>query len=464
MSKVAFHLVFLLLFSALLSGCAGSIYRQNRVIGAEPVAITVDARQRVLLSQRDRDSRGAMDPMFRRYCAEPSPDVFTVLGVAASGSGSLGVGADKSVNGALGAAFSSTETGTTIARTQTLNMLREMMFRTCERYLSGAMTSDEFPIVAARDQRIMVSILAIEQLTGVVTPRPVGISGTGTASTGINPTEMVKLLAAAQDDIKTADDDVAAKTKKVTDADSPGGTCATLRKKKADGTPAPTADETNKLKACDDADKGLSEAKARRDVAQAHYDDLVAASKKGIGVSSAATGGKVDFGQEEGRKEAVASVATAVQTIVAETFDQDETQLFCIRVLNPQSSYIDKRKLEEKCLEYLVARVTVDKASLARRYGMRPEEFNLNFDEGGKLGDRTHDRADKLFRCGSDSARASQFNAVVSAAPAFAGRAQQFLSAVQAGPDAVEEQLRRAGFEGEEQMARALDPLCGLGG
>jgi hypothetical protein len=447
----------------LLGSCSGSIYRQRPLRGAEPVAITVDARQRVLLSQPDRKIDGTSDPQFRRYCAEPSPDVFTVLGVAASGSGNFATGADKSVNAALQAAFSSTETGTTIARTQTLNMLREMMFRTCERYLSGAISPDEFPIIAARDQRIMVSILAIEQLTGAVTPRPVGLSATGSASTGLNPTEMVKLLAAAQGDIKTADDDVAAKTKKVTEADAPSGTCATLRKKKADGTPALTADETNKLNTCEAADKALSESKAKRDVAQANYDDLVAASKKGIGVSSAATGGKVDFGQGEDHKEAVASVAAAVGTIVRNTFDQDETQLFCIRVLNPQLPSFGNPELRQKCLNYLVARVTIDQASLARRYGMNPADFNVQFGKGVDLAQQTQNRAQRLYICGNDPGRSSAFNDAVSKAAIFGADAPQFLSAIKAGPNAVEEYLRRSGEEAEDQIASAMAPLCGAG-
>ncbi|RYE00645.1 MAG: hypothetical protein EOP61_13405, partial [Sphingomonadales bacterium] len=184
-----------------LSACSGAIHKETRLRGNDPVAITVDARQRLILSQWDpyetSAAPGEVKPVFRRYCAEPSPDMFTVLGVAASGSGTLGLDSDaKTLNAALQAAFSSSETGTTIPRTQTINMLREMMFRTCERYLSGAISKAQFQTIAARDQRIMVSILAIEQLTGSITPPPVIINSSGNASTGFDPTELSETLTA----------------------------------------------------------------------------------------------------------------------------------------------------------------------------------------------------------------------------------------------------------------------------
>jgi len=131
--------------ASLLSACSGSIYRQRTIAGTSPTAITVDARQRLVVSQASPVKTD--DPAYRQFCAEPSPDVFTVMAASGSGGGSLGLGPNKSVNAALQAAFSSSETGATIARTQTLNMLREMMFRTCERYLSGAVSAAEMPIV-----------------------------------------------------------------------------------------------------------------------------------------------------------------------------------------------------------------------------------------------------------------------------------------------------------------------------
>jgi hypothetical protein len=75
-------------------------------------------------------------------------------------------------------------------------MLKEMMYRTCERYLNGQISELEYPIIAARDQRIMTSILAIEQLTGGVFQKPVVIGGGGNASAGADgETERARFLA-----------------------------------------------------------------------------------------------------------------------------------------------------------------------------------------------------------------------------------------------------------------------------
>ncbi len=170
----------------LLVACSSTIHKVNTLPSDKAVTISVDARQRFLLiSEATKRSSGAS---YKKYCAEPSPDVFSVIGQAASANGSFGKsGSPASVNAAVQAAFSSSEVGSTIPRTQTINMLREMMYRTCERYLSGALSETEFPIQAARDQRIMVSLLAIEQLTGVVTPKSVAIQASGNANGGTPP-------------------------------------------------------------------------------------------------------------------------------------------------------------------------------------------------------------------------------------------------------------------------------------
>jgi len=172
-----------------LGGCANYIHEVDKVSGAQ--VISLDAKQRAVLTSERPDTRvvrradGTREKEFvatyRVFCTEPSPDVFSVLSQALSASGSLGRDA-ASANAAVQAAFGSTETGSTIPRTQTINMLRELMYRTCERYISGALDELQFPVQAVRDQHLMVSILAIEQLTGVVTPPTVMLTGTANAS------------------------------------------------------------------------------------------------------------------------------------------------------------------------------------------------------------------------------------------------------------------------------------------
>ena len=449
-----------------LAGCSGAIHKQSVIGGKAPVSLTVDARQRVLLSQYDPQvpvARGAAaDPLFRRFCAEPSPDVFTVMGVGASGGASFAQDA-KGLNAALQAAFSSSETGTTIARTQTVNMLREMMFRTCERYLSGAISRADFPIIAARDQRVMVSILAIEQLTGAITPPAVAVSASGEGSTGMNATEMVKLLATKQEDLASAQTDLEKATKTLAAADTAAATCDTLAAKKAAGAPALTADETTKLKACDDGQLGVAKRTAARDLAQAQYDDLVAASKKGSGISSASSGGSVYFADDKARSEAVITVANTIESIVNNTFRQDETQLFCFRSLTDPAIANAVGPVKTQCLNYLMTKVATDERALAARYGIPVANVQFAIKQGTDLRIVRKANSQKLNRCFTDAGRADRAKKALAGNANLSAQADAFVAAGKTSADAMATFLFDMGETAEYQAYDNLTTICGLG-
>ena len=127
---------------------------------AHPAKVAlIDAKQRAILSSTVNDRF--------RFCAEPSPDAFTTF------SSVLNLSKDETAT--LRAALS--ESGVNIGlRTQTITVLRDMMYRLCERYLNEGINSEALTIQAARDQRLIASILAIEQLTGAVQPRMVHVT------------------------------------------------------------------------------------------------------------------------------------------------------------------------------------------------------------------------------------------------------------------------------------------------
>ena len=281
-------LKFVLISTIFLSGCSAnhySIHRADHLDSDESTIIAVDAKQRFLLSNVNTKTTGEK---IRRYCSEPSPDVFSTLSQAASGSGSFGQSADQSVNVALQAAFSSSETGATISRTQTVNMLKEMMYRTCERYLNGQIGDLEYPIIAARDQRIMASILAIEQLTGAVLPKPVVIAATGGASTGQSTNDAILSLDSANNKVAEKKNALEKAQKEFAEVDNPEGSCQTLMGKPAAEVTA-EADKT-KLKNC--TEKKTNKEKAEKELtdAKTHYDKIAALASK-PGVSSTTTGG-----------------------------------------------------------------------------------------------------------------------------------------------------------------------------
>ena len=165
-------------YLALLTGCANfnSIHRDNTISKKRGEIVFTDAKQRGIITNPltvKTDGRftfkdGTEVPVNIesqiRMCSEAAPDVFSAYALSAAAKASAKV-AEKSGEGEF--SLSSVENASTIARTQTINMLREAMFRTCERYLSGAISQDELIVQSARDQRMIVSTLAIEQLTSI---------------------------------------------------------------------------------------------------------------------------------------------------------------------------------------------------------------------------------------------------------------------------------------------------------
>ena len=76
----------------------------------------------------------------------------------------------------LRGALSIAQTAATIERTQTINLLRESLFRTCERYLSGGMGPAALAIQAGRDLRAIIAVLAIGNSRATTRPPSTVIS------------------------------------------------------------------------------------------------------------------------------------------------------------------------------------------------------------------------------------------------------------------------------------------------
>lgn len=152
----------------LASGCAhlNSIHRTTKIADDGRV-ISVDAKQRFLVSRHTK-AAGAEEAL-RKFCVEPSPDVFSAFAASLSGSART-----KAFEATLDAAFS--ENAATIGiRTQAIQLLRDGMYRICEGAMNGTVTEDQFVDLHRRYQRIMVTLVAIEQLTGAVRPPSVAI-------------------------------------------------------------------------------------------------------------------------------------------------------------------------------------------------------------------------------------------------------------------------------------------------
>lgn len=151
----------LALGAAVLPGCAHltTYNKQVKLDGAHSLAI--DVKQRVVFSQQRKNKDGVQIGVVT--CAEPSPDALTV--VSASLGGSLGLSAPQGNTTAnLAAALS--ESGAFVGlRTQSIQLLRDAMYRLCEAYAAGAVDDNEYEGMQRRFQSTMMGLIAIEQLT-----------------------------------------------------------------------------------------------------------------------------------------------------------------------------------------------------------------------------------------------------------------------------------------------------------
>jgi len=263
--------------------------------------------------------------------------------------GTFGKTADpQSINAAFNLAYSRAENGTTIARTQTINMLRELMFRTCERFLSGGYDDMELSIQAVRDQRLMVSILAIEQLTGAVAPSPVVINANGSSGAGLGG-DAIKTFDKLRDEKKKADT-AAAAAKKARDekfgkdeGDKPRE-CQVIKDALA-ADPKATVD-ADKKKECDKLEKAVTDTEAVAKEATKAFTTVEQAMTTGGVSASTVTDAIANGGLNRASPGATQGVADAVQEIVQLNFnDQTETMLFCLRMM--KTGFERAREVEE---------------------------------------------------------------------------------------------------------------------
>jgi hypothetical protein len=389
----------------LTAGCANQVtaYRTQRIGPNGPMVITTDAYQRHLVMTPDADRAGMW-----RTCAEASPDVFSAI--SGSGAGDLGFNS-TSTTGTVAqarAAMSIAQSAATAERTQTINLLRESMFRTCERYLNGAIDRTSFVVQAGRDWRAMIAILAIEQLTQVQRPLSTMISAAGTSATVIGGEDAQRELEAAEAQLETAndhltearaltcpttpsttgnqsggeDEDEADDASDSTDADSTdadesasdddsdndsdngdsGGDDASTDEDQPATTP-PAADSgecDSKKTAIEEATTEVQQAEAAVAAARAKVNQ---AARSGAG-TTAGTTNSAGGGGGSLTPAALRIIAPVVRDIVNRAFRTDETQLFCLQVLQDRDL---PPQIRASCLRYLMVSIDQDTARLFSR-------------------------------------------------------------------------------------------------
>lgn len=306
-------ILFLTLSSQFLAGCAEMTHlTRTRELG-QTGYVLIDAKQRAI------SARGGVS------CAEPSPDALSAI----AASQSLNFTTPSGVSAAN--SFALAESAASIGlRTQSIQLMRDHMFRVCEAHQSGQITPFMVALLHRRFQTTMVAILAIEQLTGTMRAPAVVLGGS--ASSG-NADAVVKLTAqretqAAQ--VETAAKDLEAKAAAeqtaIADRDAKLAALTSATDKPAAQAALDAAEAKAKAATADklSADGTL----AGRKAALAAVDRAITLAQ--ASGSASATGTIEAISHHPGD---VAAVAGAVSKIVEQAFGLGNSKDFCTVLL-----------------------------------------------------------------------------------------------------------------------------------
>jgi hypothetical protein len=295
----------ILLSLHVLAGCANlnSIYRDATLAkssNGRMGLVTTDAKQRAILFTELLSVDGKRTDTFR-MCAEQAPDVFSVISASLAASARYGQKADGELTaeGQLAAAIS--ENAATIQRSQAINLIQTSMFRTCERFLNGAIDGEQLKQQALRDSNNMLAFLAIEQLTTFGrAPQPVVLTSNATQANTPAVSEAGLTGAKEKRDeahkkIKPADDEYKVALGQAKDCDA-------------------LADD-NLKKVCKDKKQAALDRQKQFDDADALYNGLLALSNNSTRATTQQSGGTTIIQYLPPESKAITDVADAVKDI-----------------------------------------------------------------------------------------------------------------------------------------------------
>lgn len=316
MHKSYIRLLPFIALTALSSGCANfnSVFREFDADAGK--SVMVDIKQRAIISSRQTE--GAKTSTI--ICAEPSPDALSAYAAELAAEGKL----PEQTAVQLTAAFQESSSFVGL-RTQSIQLLRDSLYRLCEGYMSGALQKSQYDILMRRYQKYMVALLGIEQLTGTVRVPAVTISGQGAATAA-------QSISALRSEVESIDAKIA----------------ALEEKKAADGTS--DADKTQ-------IGKDIDALKADRSaVTQA------IANARGLSSSGSMTATVHLYGQPTQRSdEHIQAVAGAVKEIVMGIINTDDTGQLCFSYLSSASS---DGHLIDICKQFLANVIKQDEVRL----------------------------------------------------------------------------------------------------
>lgn len=375
-----------LLLGVLLQGCANlsSIHRSDSLRSADTAEAHltfIDAKQRAILSGTRYDPQIAahgpatksLYARFKTFCAEPSPDALSAYAAALSGSGSFqpSAAAAESIKGLVSAAFGE-QSGSIGLRTQSITLLRDSMFRTCESYLNRALNEHQVNVLHRRFQSLMVALMGIEQLTGPLAAAQLALKNSAQTGFSGDPVKQAEALQSAYTRLENLKKEHAtAQSKSEEDSRLAGE----AQKKYEDYVASKGGTVTNDEKAAKEkelnlptlrANKAKSE-KALADVGTsiAQQNQVIALLMNPVSPSSANVAGDAEFSRNDRQPvstQDITKVAEAITSIVTSTqlnnFVSDE----CLAYFGARSAALPKMTYNET-LETICTRLFEDMGS-----------------------------------------------------------------------------------------------------
>lgn len=326
-----------------LSGCGTSYsLKEFSPVEGGPKSAFIDIKQRAVLSAPRADKTLVM-------CAEPSPDAMS------SFASELALDARYKDAVAATLALSQQEAASFVGlRTQTIQLLRDGMYRLCEGYMSSALTSADYAWLSRRYQRNMVALLTIEQLTRVAQVPAIAHASQGLASAS-------RAVTAVQSDLAELNRTRTKLEEEKTKIDADLKAAQDL----------PDADPTKKVKV-DAATKLVNEKKA----AIAEIDELKGAlleglrTAKGLLASGSTTVQIVSAGVVDAQANRSNEVAKEIGKLTAMVLNQDDLPTLCFQLITgeraPKKTDEALTKLMVTCSGLVEARVQLEsRASLS---------------------------------------------------------------------------------------------------
>ncbi len=164
-------------------------------------SVTIDIKSRAIISNDanvektyTKDGKTYKETgKLTRVCAEPSPDAMTAyaaqLSAKKEGADNLGLGLTGSYQGS--AAFVG-------MRTQTIQLLRDQLYRLCEANMNGWIDQDKYEMLVTRNQRNTIALMAIENLAQTTQVPVVTLTSSSTAELHDNWKDASESLAKAE--------------------------------------------------------------------------------------------------------------------------------------------------------------------------------------------------------------------------------------------------------------------------